>query len=80
VQIRAQRIAREVMLPQPRRELGHARGRVLADALQHIHQIGVRIDAVQPAGGDQALQDAGVFGADFAPAKEPIAPFMNMRA
>ena len=71
VQVRAQRLVGEVLLPQPGRELGHARGRVLSDALQHVHQIGVRIDAVQPASGDQALHDASVLGADLAPAEQP---------
>ncbi len=43
----------------------------MADALQHIDQIGVRIDAVQSAGDDQALDDTDVFGAELGPAEEP---------
>ena len=36
---------------------------MLADALQDVDQVGVGIDAVEPAGDDQALDDADVFGA-----------------
>jgi hypothetical protein len=36
MQIGSQRIGSEVLLPQPRRELGDACGRVLADALQDV--------------------------------------------
>jgi len=35
---------------------------MLADALQNIDEVGVRIDAVQSAGDDQALRDADVLG------------------
>ena len=44
---------------------------MLADALQYIDQVGVRIDAVQPAGDDQALDDTDLFGAQLSPAEEP---------
>ena len=44
---------------------------MLADPLQHIDQVGVRIDAVQSAGDDQALDDADVLGAEFGPTEEP---------
>ena len=40
---------------------------MLADLLQHIDQVGVRIDAMQPAGDDQALDDA-VLAAELGPA------------
>jgi len=46
---------------------------VLAHTLQDVDEVGVRVDVVQPAGGDQALHDAGVFGADLGPAEQPIA-------
>jgi hypothetical protein len=42
-------------LPQPRRELGDASGRLYGDALQHIDEVGVRIDVVEPASDDEAL-------------------------
>jgi len=51
-------------------------GRVLADALQHVHPVGVRLQVVQFAGGDQALDDPQVFGTEFGPAKKPIVSVM----
>jgi len=45
---------------------------VSADALQHVHQIGVRIQIVQFAGGDQTLDDPQMFGTEFGPAEQPI--------
>jgi len=71
VQVRAQRRLREVLLPHPRRQLAHARGRVLSHPLQHVHEVGVRIDAVQPAGDDQALGNASVPGTDLRPTEQP---------
>src|ERR1700676_833840 len=44
---------------------------MFTDPLQHIDQVGVRIDAAQPAGDDQALDDADVFRAEFGPTEEP---------
>ena len=44
---------------------------MLADALEHVDQIGIRIDVMQLAGRDQALDDADVFGAKLGPAEEP---------
>jgi len=46
VQIRAQWIRREVLLPQPRRKFSHPRSRMLTDSLQNVDEIGVRVDAV----------------------------------
>lgn len=66
-----QRIGREVLFPQARREFGDAAVGMLADPLQHIDQVGVRIDAVKSAGDDQTLDDADVLGAELAPAKKP---------
>jgi hypothetical protein len=80
MQVRAKRLVGEVLLPQPRREFGHAGRGVLAHTLQHIDEVRVRIDPVQTAGDDQALNDARVFGADFGPTEEPIFFFMGIRA
>ena len=41
MEIGSKRIGREVLLPQPWGELCDIGGRVLADALEHIDQIGV---------------------------------------
>ena len=43
-----------------------------ADALQHVDQIGVRIDVVQFAGTDQALDDPNMFSPQFGPAEQPV--------
>ena len=61
-----------MLLPQPRRELCDIGGRVLADTLENVDQIVVRIDVVQPTGCDQALDDADVLGAQLGPAEHPI--------
>lgn len=37
-------------------------GWMQAGALQHVHQVGVRIQVVQFARGDQALDDPNMFG------------------
>ncbi len=71
MQVRAQRIVGEILFPQTRRELGDSGRGVLCDPLQYVDEIGIRIDAVQPAGHDQALNDADVAGAEFGPAKKP---------
>jgi hypothetical protein len=39
------------------------------NSLQHIDEIGVRVDTVQAAGDDQTLDDADVLGAEFGPAE-----------
>jgi hypothetical protein len=58
-----------VLLPEPRREFSHARRRMYGDALEHIDQIRVRIDAMQSARNDQTLNDADVSCAEFSPTK-----------
>ena len=80
MQVGAQRVAGEVLLPQPGCELGHARGRVLADALQYVDEVRVGIDVVQSTRGDQALHDAGVLGADLAPTEKPVPSAQGNRA
>jgi hypothetical protein len=62
MQGRAQWIAGDELLPQPRGEFVDAAGRVLAHTLQDIDQIIVGIDLVQPAGHDQTLHDPDVLG------------------
>ena len=52
--IRAQRIGGEAILPQPWGELSDIGRRVLSHALKHIDQVVIGIDAMQPAGDDQA--------------------------
>jgi hypothetical protein len=48
---------------------------MLTHALKHIDEIGVRIDPLQPARDDEALDDADVFRAELGPAEVPrLAP------
>ena len=75
--IRAQRIGGEAILPQPWGELSDIGGRVLSHALQHIDQVVIGIDAMQPAGDDQALDDAHVFRAQLGPGEQPRLALMG---
>lgn len=45
---------------------------MLGDALQNVDKVVVRIDLVQAAGDDQALNDAYVLCAELCPGKEPV--------
>ena len=67
----------EVLLPEPWREEMDVARWVALDTLQDIHQVGVRIDALQTARPQQALDDADVLGANLGPTKEPIASIME---
>jgi hypothetical protein len=58
--------------PKARREIEHLARRVLADALQDINQVGVGVDPLQPAGHQQALDQADALGADLGPGEEPV--------
>lgn len=63
-----------MLLPQPWHEFSYARCQVHCNALQHVHNVGVQVDAVQPASPDQAVDDARVLGTHLGPAEQPIAP------
>ena len=41
------------------------------DALQDVDEIVVRVDLVQAAGDDEALQDTDVLSAEFCPTEQP---------
>ena len=45
---------------------------MLTNALQHIDEIIIRIDVMQPARHQQALRDTDVLGAEFGPTEQPI--------
>ena len=65
VEIGTQGPVRKQRFPYPRRQFdGPLRG-VLADALEDIDQVGVGIHLLQPAGGQQALDDADPLGAQL---------------
>ena len=80
MQARAQRVGGEQRLPPPGRQLGDACSGMLADPLQHVDEVRVRVDALQAASCDQALHDARVFGANFGPAEEPVFSACGYRA
>lgn len=72
MQVGPQQIICKHLLPDPRRELMHQRRRMLADTLQHIHELIVRVDVVQPTGRQQTLHNADVLGAKLCPAEQPV--------
>ena len=41
----------------------------VSDALQHIHEVDIGIDAMQPAGHQQTLDDTDLVRTEFGPAK-----------
>ncbi len=45
---------------------------MLADTLQHVDEVVVRIDVVQPIGGQQAMDNANVPGAQLGLAEQPV--------
>jgi hypothetical protein len=49
---------------------------MLSDALEDVDEVVIGVDLVQPAGDDQALDDADVFGPELGPAEEPVLPIM----
>ena len=56
--MRAQGISGEAFLPQPWGDLYDIGGWTLAYSLKHIDQLVIGINPMQPAGDDQALDDA----------------------
>jgi hypothetical protein len=60
-----------VFFPQARSELGHILGGVCANPLENVHEVIVGIDALEPAGVEEALDDAQMLGSELCPTKEP---------
>ena len=44
---------------------------MLADTLEYVHEVIVRVDVVQPACGQQALHNADMLGTQLSPTEEP---------
>lgn len=74
IEIRAEGIPREVVLPQAGREELDLKGGVGIDPLEDIDEIDVGIEALYATGGQQTLNDADMARAHFRPAEEPVAP------
>ena len=71
----AHRVGSEVLFPLARCEFGDAAGRMFANPLQYINEIGIRIDAVEPAqrlATGMAKEDIVGFLAALASAAEPV--------
>ena len=69
----------EVLLPQAgREELDLKRGMGI-DALQHIDQVDVGIDALEATGGQQTVDDADVTRAHFRPTEQPVSDRQSLR-
>ena len=45
---------------------------MLADTLQYVDEVVVRIDVVEPTGRQQALHNADMLGAQLGPAEQPV--------
>ena len=45
---------------------------MLADTLEHVDEIVVRIEFMQSTGRNQALDDADMLGAELGPAEHPV--------
>ena len=76
MQRRAQRVGREVLLPQSRGQQMDLGGRVAVDALQHIDEVVVGVDPVRSAGDQQTLEDADILGAHLRPTEHPVVAVM----
>ncbi len=72
IEISTERFVREVLLPEPRREEMNLTGGMGIDALEHIDEVDVGVNALQSARGNQALHDAHILRADLRPAEQPV--------
>jgi hypothetical protein len=71
-QTRAQRVGSEALLPLPWGQFRDTSSGMLPDALQDVDQVGVDVNAVEPASHDEALHYAHMFGTQFGPTEIPI--------
>ena len=80
IEVGAQRVVCEVLLPQAGREELDFQGGMGIDALEHIDQIDVGIDALQTTRRKQTVDDAHMVGADFRPTEQPVLLAQGNRA
>ena len=71
MEIGAQGIGGKEWFPTPWSEWPDFGNRMRADPLQDIDQVVVRIDLMEPVGGDEGLHDAHRLGTDLGPAEHP---------
>lgn len=64
----------EVLRPQPRGEFSDTAGRMLVHALEDVYEVGVGVDAMRAAGGEQGLDRGDLPGAELGGAEQPVAP------
>ena len=62
----------ERCFPQTWGEVGDLAGGVVTDPLEHIDEVGVGIDTLEPAGHQQALDDADALCADLRAGGQPV--------
>ena len=67
-----QGVVSEERVPPSWGEFADALGRMLADALQDVDQVGIGFHAVQPAGDQQTLDDTHPAGADLGGGEQPV--------
>ena len=72
IEVGAQRVVCEVLLPQAGREELDFQGGMGIDALEHIDQIDVGIDALQTTRREQTVDNPHMAGADFRPTEQPV--------
>ena len=69
IEVGSQRSIREQRLPDPGRHFNDMLCWMLADPLQNIDQVGIRVDALELAGDQQTLDHAHPLPATFGPRK-----------
>jgi hypothetical protein len=74
IEVRAERVLGEVLLPQVGGQKMDVEGGMGIDALEHADEIAIGIDALEAARREQALNDAHVLRAHVGSAEEPMAP------
>ena len=74
---RPEGVGGESIFPEPRRQRGDIAGRMALDTLQHVDEVSVRIDALQPTRGEEALEDPDVLRSDLRPTEQPVLSLME---
>jgi hypothetical protein len=69
----------EVLFPQPGREELNLQGRMGIDALEHIDEVDIGIDALEATGGEQTVDDSYMPSPHFRPAKQPVSDRQSLR-
>jgi hypothetical protein len=68
-----------VRLPEAGGEQMDLEGRMGINPLEHVHEIDLGIDTLQPTRGEQTLNDTDVVRAHFRPAEHPVSDRQSLR-